>query len=187
MWGGKDWPPEAYSPDTGLFYIPANNNLCSELTGEKVDYKKGALYIGVSLDNILTNVRMTEPAAAKSIGEVQAWDLGKKKQAWTHTYPEMNWGPLMATGGNLVFGGGTNDRKFHAFNARTGKLLWEFPTNSGVTGVPSTFEVDGEQYVAVQAGWGVDSQRMQGAFDAVLKHKTVVPQGGVVWVFKLAK
>jgi alcohol dehydrogenase (cytochrome c) len=129
---------------------------------------------------------MTEPAAAKSIGEVQAWDLGKKKQVWTHTHPEMNWGPLMATGGNLVFGGGTNDRKFHAFNASTGKLLWEFPTNSGVTGVPSTFEIDGEQYVAVQAGWGVDSQRMQGAFDAVLNHKTVVPQGGVVWVFKLA-
>jgi alcohol dehydrogenase (cytochrome c) len=184
MWGGKDWPPEAYSPDTGLFYVPANNNLCSELSGEKVDYKKGELYIGVALENILTNVRMTEQSK-KSVGEVQAWDLAGKKQVWTHTYPEMNWGPLMATGGNLVFGGGTNDRKFHAFNAKTGQLLWEFPTNSGVTGVPSSFEVNGEQYIAVQSGWGVDAQRMQGAFDSALKYKTVVPQGGVVWVFKL--
>ncbi|WP_085316846.1 methanol/ethanol family PQQ-dependent dehydrogenase [Derxia lacustris] len=186
LWGGKDWPPEAYNPQTGLFYIPANNNLCSELTGEAAKYKAGELYIGVSLDNILTNVRMT-PESRQHVGEVQAWDLKTGKKVWTHEYPEMNWGPLLTTGGNLVFGGGTNDRMFHAFDASTGKLLWQYPTNSGVTGVPSTFEIDGEQYVAVQSGWGVDAQRMQGAFDAVLDHKTVVPQGGVLWVFKVAK
>jgi alcohol dehydrogenase (cytochrome c) len=186
MWGGKDWFPEAYSPKTKMFYIPANNNLCSELTGEAVTYKKGDLYIGVALNNILTNVRMTE-ASKTHIGEVQAWSLADKKKVWTHTYPEMNWGPLMATGGNLVFGGGTNDRMFRAFNATTGKMLWEYPASSGVTGVPSSFEVDGEQYVAVQSGWGVDAERMQGAFNAVLKHKTIVPQGGTVLVFKLPK
>lgn len=186
MWGGKDWFPEAYSPKTKMFYVPANNNLCSELTGQSVTYKKGELYIGVALDNILTNVRMTE-AAKTHVGEVQAWNLAERKQAWTHTYPEMNWGPLMATGGNLVFGGGTNDRMFRAFNATTGQVLWEYPASSGVTGVPSSFEIDGEQYVAVQSGWGVDAERMQGAFNAVLKHKTIVPQGGTVMVFKLAK
>jgi alcohol dehydrogenase (cytochrome c) len=186
LWGGKDWFPEAYSPRTGLFYIPANNNLCSQLTGEAVKYKKGDLYIGVALDNILTNVRMTE-ASKTHIGEVQAWSLADKRKVWTHTYPEMNWGPLMATAGNLVFGGGTNDRLFRAFDATTGKLLWEHPASSGITGVPSSFEVDGEQYIAVQSGWGVDAERMQGAFNAVLKHKTVVPQGGTVMVFKLGK
>jgi alcohol dehydrogenase (cytochrome c) len=186
LWGGKDWFPEAYSPKTGMLYVPANNNLCSELTGEGVKYQKGDLYIGVALDNILTNVRLTE-ASQKHIGEVQTWNIGTKKNVWTHPYPEMNWGPLMATGGNLVFGGGTNDRMFRAFNATTGKMLWEFPASSGVTGVPSSFEVDGEQYVAVQSGWGVDAERMQGAFNAVMKHKTVVPQGGTVMVFKLAK
>ncbi|NMF87778.1 methanol/ethanol family PQQ-dependent dehydrogenase [Aromatoleum petrolei] len=184
LWGGKDWPPEAYNPGTGLLYIPANNNLCSELTGEPAKYNAGELYIGVSIDNILTNVRMDDKAR-KHVGEVQAWDIKTGKKVWTHTYPEMNWGPLLTTGGNLVFGGGTNDRKFRAFDATNGKLLWEFPTNSGVTGVPSTFEIDGEQFVAVQSGWGVDAQRMQGAFDAVLPHKTVVPQGGVLMVFKL--
>ncbi|HQS65475.1 MAG TPA: PQQ-dependent dehydrogenase, methanol/ethanol family, partial [Acidovorax defluvii] len=61
------------------------------------------------------------------------------------------------------------------------------PASSGVTGVPSSFEVDGEQYIAVQSGWGVDAERMQGAFNAVMKQKTVVPQGGTVMVFKLAK
>lgn len=186
LWGGKDWPPEAYNPQTGLLYIPANNNLCSELTGEPVKYKAGSLYIGVSLDNILTNVRMTEKSR-QHIGEVQAWDLKTGKKVWTHTYPEMNWGPLMTTAGNLVFGGGTNDRMFRALDAKSGKVLWETPTPSGVTGVPSSFEVDGEQYVAVQSGWGVDAQRMQGAFDAVLDHKTVVPQGGTILVYKLQK
>lgn len=186
LWGGKDWPPEAYNPATGMLYIPANNNLCSELTGEPVKHKDGELYIGVAIDNILTNVRMDEKAR-KHVGEVQAWDLKTGKRAWTHTFPEMNWGPLMATGGNLLFSGGTNDRKFRAFDGKTGKVLWEHAMSSGVTGVPSTFEVNGEQYIAVQSGWGVDAERMQGAFNAVLANKTVVPQGGVINVFKLEK
>lgn len=186
LWGGKDWPPEAYNPITGLFYVPANNNLCAELTNIESKYTKGELYLGVSLENILTNVRMTVESR-DHIGEVQAWDLNGRKKVWTHNYAEMNWGPLMTTGGNLVFGGGTNDRLFHAFDASTGKLLWQYPASSGVEGVPSSFAVDGEQYIAVQAGWGVDAQRMQGAFDAVLDHKTIVPQGGSILVFKLDK
>jgi alcohol dehydrogenase (cytochrome c) len=186
LWGGKDWVPEAYNPETGLLYVPANNNLCSQLTGEKVKYKPGELFIGVSIDNILSNVRMDDKAR-KSVGEVQAWDVNTGKKVWTHAYPEMNWGPLLTTGGNLVFGGGTNDRLFHAFDATTGKLVWDFPTPSGVTGVPSTYEIDGEQYIAVQSGWGVDAQRMQGAFNTELKQNVVVPQGGVLMVFKLEK
>ena len=185
LWGGKDWPPEAYNPNTGLLYIPANNNLCAEITGVAAGkYKPGSLYIGVGLDNILTHVRLDE-AAKKGIGEVQAWDLKTGKKVWTHVFPQMNWGPLLTTAGNLVFGGGTNDRKFRAFDARNGKLLWEQAMSSGVTGVPTSFEVDGEQFIAVQSGWGIDAQRMQGAFDTIMPHKTLVPQGGVVNVFRL--
>jgi alcohol dehydrogenase (cytochrome c) len=79
--------------------------------------------------------------------------------------------------------GGTNDRNFHAFDAKSGAKLWEFKTNSGITGVPSSFSVDGVQYIAVQSGWGVDAQRMQARLDTFLGTKTEVPQGGVVWVF----
>src|SRR5215217_7540589 len=67
------------------------------------------------------------------------------------------WGSVLATGGNLVFAGGTADRMFRAFDARDGKLLWQVRTNSGVTGVPTSFEVGGVQYIAVQSGWGVDA------------------------------
>lgn len=191
LWGGKDWPPEAWNPKTGLFYIPANNNLCAEMPEpEPSKYKKGDLFIGYSIEAVLGSLRYqggNNAAAPKTVGELQAWDLKTGKLAWVTKFPTHLWAPLLTTGGNLIFAGGTNDRLFRAFDARNGKVLWEAPTPSGVTGVPSTFEVDGEQYVAVQSGWGVDAQRMQGAFDAVLAHKTVVPQGGTIHVFKLQK
>jgi alcohol dehydrogenase (cytochrome c) len=187
LWGGKDWSPEAYSPKTGLVYIPANNNMCSALPkGEEMTYKAGDLYIGFPLEGVMTNVRLGENAA-DSIGQLQAWDIKTGKLAWVHKFKDQLWTPLMTTGGNLVFGGGTTDRKFRAFDAKTGKIVWEFNAPSGVIGVPSSYEVDGEQYIAVQAGWGVDAQRMAGAIDNVRGTKTVVPQGGTLLVFKLPK
>jgi alcohol dehydrogenase (cytochrome c) len=98
----------------------------------------------------------------------------------------MNWGSMMATGGRLVFTGGTNDRKLHAFDAQNGKLLWEFPTNSGILGPPSTFMIDGKQYIAVQSGWGVDSRSMQARLNTqTMGNYPEVPEGGSVWVFAL--
>ena len=80
--------------------------------------------------------------------------------------------------------GGTNDRYFRAFDATTGKVLWQFRTGSGVIGVPVSFEVDGKQYIAVQSGWGVDSARMQARLNLVRQHQFPdVPQGGAIWVF----
>ena len=92
---------------------------------------------------------------------------------------------MLATAGGLVFAGGTTDRYFRAFDAASGKQLWQYRTNSGITGVPTTFEVDGVQYVAVQSGWGVDAQGMTGRIDRARGTETIVPQGGVVWVFAL--
>ena len=186
LWGGKDWTPEAYNPGTNMFYVPANNNLCSYLPGginEK--YKPGELWIGFPLEGILSNVRVPKPD--QSIGEIQAWDMKTGKLAWSTKFNTFLWAPLMTTGGNLVFAGGTNDRKFRAFDARNGKQLWEAATPSGVTGVPSSYEVDGEQYVAVQSGWGVDAERMQGSFNTLFKTTTTVPQGGNLMVYKLPR
>ncbi len=187
LWGGKDWLPEAYSPKTGLFYIPANNNMCSHLPkGETTTYKAGDLFLGFPLEGVLTNVRLTDDAK-DSIGQLQAWDIKTGKLAWVHKFKEQIWTPLMATGGNLVFAGGTSDRKFRAIDAKNGKILWEHNAPSGVIGVPSSYEVDGEQYIAVQAGWGVDAQRLASAIDHIKGTNTVVPQGGTLMVFKLAK
>ena len=99
----------------------------------------------------------------------------------------MMWGSLLTTAGGLVFGGGTNDREFRAFDAISGKELWRFRTNSGVIAPPSTFEVNGVQYVAVQSGYGGDPAFQQGLMDELMGWHKDVPQGGVVWVFAISK
>lgn len=193
LWGGKDWPPEAYNPETGLFYIPVNDNLCSELGGVEIEeYEAGDFYIGVPLDDILTSLRVSEeidPSQPFEIGSVQAWDLETGEMAWEHSFNDMaTWGPILTTGGDLVFTGGTPDRMFRALDARSGEELWSMKLNSGVIGVPTSFMVDGEQYIAVQAGWGVDANRMLNGLAPILgarQNAEDVPQGGVIWVFKL--
>jgi len=180
IWGGKNWVPIAFSPKTRMIYVPANENLCGTITGREVEYVAGAAFLGA------TPTMQVQPGA-DHFGEVQAWDVDTGKRVWTHTYAESpNWGPMLATGGGLVFSGGTNDRKFHAFDAENGKLLWEFATSSGVIGQPSTFMVDGRQYVAVQSGWGIDSRSMQARLNAIFPGKyPEVPEGGTIWVFAI--
>ncbi len=130
---------------------------------------------------------LPQEAAKEHIGELQAWDMNAGKKVWTVKFKSHNWGPVLTTGGGLVFMGGTNDRYFRAFDAKTGKLLWQQRTNSGVTGVPTSYQIDGVQYIAVQSGWGVDAQRKQDLLDKASGTKTFVPQGGVLWVFALAQ
>ena len=179
LWGGKDWPPAAYNPQTGYLYIPANENLCTTMVGTEVDYVPGGGYTGASSQVFVVD-------GADHLGEIQAWNLSTGEQVWTHEFTEsQNWGPILTTGGGLVFSGGTNDRYFRAFNAETGAVLWEQRTNSGVTGVPSSYAIDGVQYIAVQSGWGVDAQGMQRAVNSHFEREQVVPQGGVIWVFAL--
>jgi alcohol dehydrogenase (cytochrome c) len=173
IWGGKNWPPAAFSPKTRMIYIPANENLCATVNGQP-DVKGGRSTLVLA-------------PGADHIGEVQAWDVDTATRKWTHKYEgSPTWGSMLATGGGLVFSGGTNDRKFHAFDASSGKLLWEFPTNSGILAPPVSFMLDGKQYVAVVAGWGVDSRIMQQRLNAQSPGNfPEVPEGGAVWVFSL--
>ena len=177
-WGGKNWPPIAFSPKTRMIYIPANDNLCDWLTGMEVEYEPGERFMGAQSGLALA-------PGADHVGEVQAWNVDTGRRVWTHPYPtSINWGGMLATGGGLVFSGGTNDRKLHAFDAETGKLLWEFPTNSGILAPPSSFTLDGKQYIAIQSGWGIDSRLVQGRLNALTGGGyPEVPEGGAIWVF----
>ena len=176
--GGKNWPPAAFNPNTRLLYIPANENLCTSMEGREVEYTPGRAFMGAR-----SELRLRD--GADHIGELQAWNLDTGEQVWSREFASQNWGPVLTTGGGLVFMGGTNDRFFRAFDASTGDQLWEIRTNSGVIGVPSSYAVDGRQYIAVQSGWGVDAQRMQTGLDRFRGERTHIPQGGVVWVFAL--
>jgi alcohol dehydrogenase (cytochrome c) len=183
--GGKDWPPEAWSPQTKLLYIPANNNICAFLPkGGVPEAHTQGIYVGYEVESIFGSVR-AGAGASDHLGELQAWDLNTGKRVWQHNFKTVLWSPLLVTGGDILFAGGTPDRLFRAFDARTGDQLWSFPLPSGAIGVPTSFEVDGEQYVAVTTGWDLDARGLQSGIDKVQGTKTVVPQGGTVLVFKL--
>jgi alcohol dehydrogenase (cytochrome c) len=176
--GGKNWPPIAFNPDTRMIYVPANDNICGTSTGREVEYVPGRNFTGATLG-------FTVVPGADHFGEVQAWNVDTGQRAWTHKFPKsINWGPMLSTAGGLVFSGGTNDRLFRAYDAASGKILWEAPTSSGVLGQPTSFMVDGQQYVAVQSGWGVDARgvnaRLNGFFPGEYPE---VPDGGAVYVF----
>jgi len=177
--GGKTWPPIAFSPKTRMIYVPANNNMCSANMGVKVEYRAGKGFVGIG-----NSTPFTVPGA-DHFGEVQAWSVDTGKKVWTHNYAKSpNWGAMLATAGGLVFSGGTIDRKFHAFDAASGKLLWEAPTNSGILAPPTSFLIDGKQYIAIETGWGGDSAGDQRTLNRLFPGEFPdVPEGGSVWVF----
>jgi alcohol dehydrogenase (cytochrome c) len=181
-WGGKDWPPAAFNPETRLLYVPANDNVCAFMIGEEIEYREGREFMGTDWEE--STLELT-PEADEYIGELQAWHVDKREKVWSYQFKNQNWGPVLTTGGNLVFMGGTSDRYFRAFDAKNGRLLWQQRTNSGITGVPSSFEVNGKQYIAVLSGWGVDAQRESDSLARIGRPPQPVPQGGVLWVFGL--
>ena len=121
------------------------------------------------------------------IGELQAWDPATGKRKWTYPFQDQLFASVLSTAGDLVFVGGTNDRMFRAFDAKTGELLWQQRTNSGIIGMPVAYQVGDTEYVAIQSGWGVDAQRIQESLSttALKLDPNAVPQGGVIWVFAL--
>ena len=179
-WGGKNWPPIAFSPITRMIYIPANENLCETTIARESVYSPGRGFTGVRFN-------LFAVPNADHIGEVQAWNVDSGTRVWTHTYAKSpNWGGMLATAGGLVFAGGTNDRRIHAFDATTGKVLWEFPTNSGILAPPVSFAIDGKQYIAVNSGWGVDARAMEAVLSRLFPGAyPEVPEGGSIWVFAL--
>jgi alcohol dehydrogenase (cytochrome c) len=177
--GGKNWVPGAYSPKTRLIYIPTQENLCAAMIGHSLPGRDGGP------GRVTQTFQMYIAPGADHISEVQAWNVDTGKKAWAHNFAKSpNWGAMLATGGGLVFSGGTNDRMFRAFDASTGEVLWEFPTNSGIYAPASSFMLDGKQYVAVVSGWGQDARSMESRIDGVSPGNfPEVPEGGVIWVF----
>ncbi|MDP2869052.1 PQQ-dependent methanol/ethanol family dehydrogenase [Methyloversatilis sp.] len=172
--GGKNQMPMAYSPDTGLFYVPANE-WGMEIWNEPITYKKGAAYLGAGF-----TIKTIED---KYIGALRAVDPKTGKIVWEVTNNAPLWGGVMTTKGGLVFWG-TPEGFLKAADAKTGKEVWSFQTGTGVVAPPITWEQDGEQYIGVATGWGGAVPLWGGD---VAKKVNYLNQGGSMWVFKLHK
>jgi alcohol dehydrogenase (cytochrome c) len=188
--GGKDWQPVAYSPRTGLLYVP-HNNLCQDMTTVDVGYMAGTPYVGAEV--------AMEAGPGGHRGEFTAWDPVAGEAVWKIEERFPAWSGALVTAGDVVFYG-TMDRWFKAVDAKTGEELWRFRTGSGIIGQPVTFEgPDGAQYVAVLDGVGgwsgaivpheLDPDIPYGALGfvgAMTDLPQYTPPGGTLYVFKLA-
>jgi len=170
--GGKNQQQIAYNPQTGLFYVPANE-WGMDIWNEPVSYKRGAAYLGAGFtikalhDDYIGSLRAVDPTTGKIV--------------WENKNFAPLWGGVLTTGGNLTFYG-TPEGYLKALDAKTGKEVWSFQTGSGVVAPPVTWMEGGEQYVAVVSGWGGAVPLWGGD---VARRVNYLEQGGSVWVFKL--
>lgn len=171
--GGKNQMPMAYSPKTGLFYVPTNE-WGMEIWNEPITYKKGAAFLGAGFT--------IKPLFDDHIGSLRAINPKTGKVEWEVKNEAPLWGGVM-TAGDLVFWG-TPEGFLKAADAKTGKVVWEFQTGSGVVAPPITWTEGGEQYVSVVSGWGGAVPLWGGE---VAKKVNLLEQGGSVWTFKLMK
>jgi PQQ-dependent dehydrogenase (methanol/ethanol family) len=143
--GAKDWNPSAFSKDTGLVYIP-HNNLCMDWELKDVSYIAGTPYIGTE--------EKYYAGPGGNAGAFTAWDPLQRKSAWEIKEKFPVWSGAAATAGGVVFYGNL-EGYFKAIDAKTGKLLWQFQTGSGIIGQPTVWKgPDGHQYVAILSGIG---------------------------------
>ena len=171
--GAKNQMPMAYSPQTKLFYVPANE-WGMDIWNEPISYKKGGAFLGAGFT--------IKPLFDDYIGAMRAIDPKTGKIVWEIKNNAPLWGGVMSTAGNLVFYG-TPEGFLKAVDAKTGKELWKFQTGSGVVAPPVTWQDGDTQYVAVVSGWGGAVPLWGGE---VAKKVNFLEQGGSVWVFKLA-
>ncbi len=143
--GSKDEQPAAFSPDTGLFYVPTNH-VCMDYEPFKVSYTAGQPYVGATLS-------MFPPQGQTNMGNFIAWDGKAGKIVWSDKEQFSVWSGALATAGGVVFYG-TLEGYLKAVDAHTGKELYKFKTPSGIIGNVMTYEHGNKQYVAVLSGVG---------------------------------
>ncbi len=139
--GAKEWTHAAYSPKTELFYVPVQDTGATA-TRRRREFKESIPYWGAGVQVDIEDMA----------GSISAFDAnGEEKWRWRNELPMC--ASVLATGGDLVFAGEPSG-EFNALDARTGELLWQFQCGSGHHSSPTTYSVDGRQYIAVPVGWG---------------------------------
>ena len=152
--GAHNWHSMSFNPQTGLAYLPAQSVPLTLMDNK--DWTFNGVRPGEPQSNTGWNIATfanVEPPKSAPFGRLIAWDPVQQKAAWTQEHVSPWNGGTLTTAGDLVFQG-TADGRFIAFNARNGEKLWESPTGTGVVAAPSTYLVDGKQYVSIAVGWG---------------------------------
>jgi alcohol dehydrogenase (cytochrome c) len=152
--GATNWYPPSFSPVTGLFYVPTWLDTYSVYTKRPVTYTPGQQYVGAfptmampALSVRPTNQRIPEDG----IGAIQAIDPNTGDVVWRHEMTDVTDSGVLSTASNLVFAGG-REGFFYALDAETGEELWRENLGGQVASGPVSYELDGKQYVAVNAG-----------------------------------
>lgn len=143
--GAKDWQPTAWSPRTGLLYVP-HQHLCMNYRTSEVGYIAGTPFVGAAVD------MFAGPGGYR--GEFMAWDPIQRKKVWSIHENFPVWSGTLVTAGDVAFYG-TMDRWFKAVDAKSGAVLWQFRAGSGIIGQPISYQgSDGQQYIAIMSGVG---------------------------------
>ena len=182
--GGHNWHPMTFHPQTGLVYIPALDLEFTYAQDNAFKHNPGEWNLGIAMAPEEPAPPATVEETMESLRGVQgrllAWDPVTQKEKWRVEHASAWNGGLLSTAGNLVFQG-RSDGMFAAYAADTGELVWETEVHTGIIAAPVSYEIDGEQYIAVVAGWG-------GAFGTtagVPRHKGNILEEGRVLAFKL--
>lgn len=154
--GGHNWFPMAFSPKTGLAYLPTyESGLVYALDPDfKINpFRSNTGWGGYTGDVLKKRIALQHEADAREKAFLTAWDPVQQKAVWKVPLPRHGNGGVLVTASNLVIEG-TTRQTFAAFDALTGKQLWEMPVQSAPVSGPITYLLDGVQYIAVNAGWG---------------------------------
>ncbi|MDY0006392.1 MAG: PQQ-dependent dehydrogenase, methanol/ethanol family [Spongiibacteraceae bacterium] len=150
--GAHSWHPMAFSPLTGLAYLPARE-VSGYYSDEGVDKKSWTFRPGFNFANGLgakagSEVAPTDQASCSLL----AWNPVTQTEAWRIPTPGAFGGGIMTTGGNLVMQADA-EGKLNAYRADNGELLWSYDLGVGTLSPPITYLVDDKQYVSILVGW----------------------------------
>jgi PQQ-dependent dehydrogenase (methanol/ethanol family) len=161
--GAHNWMPMSYNPDTGLVYLPARQISSNYRLDQNFQARPVGFNTGLNGWDDFDEINELPPEFGPDRRErLLAWDPVRQEEVWRVELNKVNNGGVLSTAGNLVFQGNT-DEVIAAYNAETGERLWMADTQTAITAPPMTYSVDGEQYVAVVAGWGAVNALIGGA------------------------
>ncbi|MFT5887938.1 MAG: quinohemoprotein ethanol dehydrogenase [Zhongshania sp.] len=153
--GGHNWHPMSFNPNTGLVYIPALETPYVYAEDKNFKYKEGRWNTGAdsAMGSLPVGEAQFKAVKAAVKGRLLAWDPVNQKPAWQVEHNSAWNGGVLSTAGGLVFQGNA-DAKLVAYRADNGERLWDFFAQTGIVAPPISYELDGEQYIAVASGWG---------------------------------